>query len=40
MVVRHAFVLERFTIESVFIDYCRVVKTYKFFIEAVLIEEY
>jgi len=49
MLVRHAFVTERFTIEAVFIDMllkdasidsCKVLKTYKFVIEAVLIETF
>ena len=49
MVVKHALVAERFTIEAVFIeillkdafiDSCNVLNTYKFVIEAVLIETF
>ena len=47
MLVKHALVTERFTIEAVFIemllkdafiDSCKVLKTYKFVIDAVFIE--
>jgi hypothetical protein len=49
MFVRHAFVAERFTMEAVFIeillkdasiDSCKVLKTYKFVIEAVHIDTF